>query len=280
MYLFQHFFPSLITAALVCAAVFLPGLWVARWRDLGPALGLTAGYLGGHVVAAGWPPFPAREAAQWLPWFALIAAILGLADRKFRLPLPARSTGWLLLCAALIALLLKPGFQYQWSAGGGSVRVGAVVLAMLLISVALDRAASAGESAFSLILILFIAAAGTAVTLMVSGSAFLGQLAAVFAAATGGLLACSLVMKPANLHALNPVATVLLSSLIVSGGFYADLPLASALLLVLGLMTSTVPFRSGIRRSTSILIRAVVACVASALSVVMALRASPPFPSL
>jgi hypothetical protein len=68
----------------------------------GAALGLAVGFLAAFFALKGWPPFPPIDVADWLPYLAVLAMVLGLVEGLARVPDWSR---WLLR-ATLAALLV------------------------------------------------------------------------------------------------------------------------------------------------------------------------------
>jgi hypothetical protein len=100
--------------------------------------------LGGLAIAIGrlaadrWPPFPAKNVANWLPWFAVAAAALGAIDAA----VPRRWLTWplrVLLFGAIAWLTIRglvPHILDTGSAVGWTVGVATLAL---LAAAALDR---------------------------------------------------------------------------------------------------------------------------------------------
>jgi len=145
-----------------------------------------------------------------------------------------RVIAWTVVCAIACRLILQPKFSYDWRWAEGWVRVIAVTLGIVLLTWSLevvDRGPFGRSSMFS---IMTIVCAGTAISLMLSGSVLLGRLPCVISAilmvlflaemAFPALFACGVEAIPLSL---------LCSGLWLSGHFYAELPTASALLLAL-----------------------------------------------
>ena len=145
-----------------------------------------------------------------------------------------RVIAWTVVCAIACRLILQPKFSYDWRWAEGWVRVIAITLGIVLLTWCLeivDRGPFGRSSMFS---IMTIVCAGTAISLMLAGSLLLGQLACVLSAilmvlflaelAFPALFACGVEAIPLSL---------LCSGLWLSGHFYAELPIVSALLLAL-----------------------------------------------
>jgi hypothetical protein len=278
MFLLQQALPGLLVAALLSGVVAFAGrLW--RANNWGDAVALAMGYAGGHAVTIGWPAFPALEATQWLPYFALATMLMGVLDTLLRPPGMLRALIWICYCAGLLRLLLSPKFQYGWSLLEGVFWIVGFAVGMLILASFLDAAVRRDRS-ISSALILTIVACGTCVALMLSGSALLGQMTMVLVAALGAILIVTFLFpKSIEGRAIVPVAVVLLSSLLLTGFFFAELPSASALLLAAAPLPGCLLISFSENNAFSwkpILLRAGVVLALVAISVIIAFRASPP----
>src|SRR5439155_1257018 len=76
--------PAALAAAVAAALLFVFACWWKNASRCAGAIAIGAGYIAGHVVAAGWSPFPSRHATHWLFWFAVIGVIAAAADALVR----------------------------------------------------------------------------------------------------------------------------------------------------------------------------------------------------
>jgi len=236
------------------------------------AVGLA--YLSGHLVITGWMPFPPADTTNWLPYFALLGAVLGASCGVFPAKSWIRVLIFVLVSGEALKLLLKPKFQYGWSLGQGWTWVvslgGATLLLALIVDTLARRAATAGETpAF-----LLITCAGTFGALMLSGSMLLGQFAAVLAAAVFGSLVFA-VGKVAIGPGIVPVFSLILTTLLVSGYFFAELPAVSAVLLAFAPVLALAPIRIP-NKLLAFGVRAALVSVPVIAALVLAFRSSPP----
>jgi hypothetical protein len=250
-------------------------LW--RTSDWADAVALGVGYACGHVVTAGWPALPPAEATQWLPYFAIGVAIVGVVDTLLRPPGSLRAMIWFLCCAGLLRLLLSSKFQYGWSFWGGALWVVVLAAGMLVLTLFFDKAAQR-DASVSVPLIVAILAGGTGFSLMLSASLLLGQLAIVLAAAAGAIVLVGFLLPNAvNGRGIAPVASAVLVGLWLSGYFFAELSSATGLLLaaspIPALMLVLLDESGNPRRG--LLLRAVLVAVPVALAVFLAFRTSP-----
>ena len=123
----------MLAAALISGLVAIAGrLWKANsWAD---AVALAIGYVGGHMVAVGWPAFPPGEATQWLPYFAILVMFVAVLDTLLRPAGSVRALIWFLLCAGILRLLLGSKFQYGWSPLEGSLWITCLSAGMLVLT--------------------------------------------------------------------------------------------------------------------------------------------------
>lgn len=277
MFLLQQLLPAVLATALVSGVLAIAGrLWrVSNWVD---AVALGVGYACGHIVTAGRPAFPPAEATQWLPYFAIGVAILGVLDTLLRPPGSLRALIWFLCCAALLRLLLSSKFQYGWSFWGGALWIVVLAAGMLILTLFFDKATQR-DASVSFPLIVAILAGGTGLSLMFSGSMLLGQLAIVLAAAAGAIALVGLLLpNTVNGRGIAPVASAVLAGLWLSGYFFAELSSATGLLLAASPIPALmlVLFDESGSPRRGLLLRAVMVAVPVALAVFLAFRASPP----
>jgi len=137
--LFKQMLPSAALAAAVATALLfvLARWWKSESRCAG-AIAIGAGYIAGHVLTAGWPPFPPRSATHWLFWFAVIGVVAAAADVLVRPKGTVRFVAWAIICTIACRLILQPKFSYAWSAAEGWLRVFAIALAIVVLTFCLD----------------------------------------------------------------------------------------------------------------------------------------------
>ena len=232
MFLLKQILPAVIMAMVVAAGICSLGLYVGRDRArkaLAPvAIGIA--YLSGHLFVAGWATFPPSDTTNWLPYFALAVGVLGALCELFPTKAWIRVIVLVAVSTGALRLLLKPRFQYGWSVSQGWVWILSLAGAILLLALILDALVRLPVMAIELPAWLAIIAGGTFAALMLSGSMLLGQLAALLGAAVFGTLVF-VARKVALGRGVAPVFALLLGVLLTSGYFFAELPLASAILL-------------------------------------------------
>src|SRR5438552_15033089 len=71
--------PAALAAAVAAALLFVFACWWKNASRCAGAIAIGAGYIAGHVVAAGWAPSPSRYATHWLFGFAVVRVIAAAA---------------------------------------------------------------------------------------------------------------------------------------------------------------------------------------------------------
>jgi hypothetical protein len=279
MQLLKQMLPSAALAAVVAAALlFIFARWWKSASRCAGAIATGAGYVAGHVLAAGWPPFPPRNATHWFFWFAVIGVIAAGADALVRPKGPVRLVTWTIICTIACRLILQPKFSYAWSAAEGWLRVIAIALGVVVLTCCLDLVERRPFGTATLFSATTVLCGGACIALILSGSLLLGQLACVLSAiaATCFLLSIAVTAPFPPSGAAAPLSLVC-TGLWLSGFFYAELPAASALLLALALAIALLPVGRGNRSQSRVLVyRIAFVTVPVAIAVVLAFHASPP----
>jgi hypothetical protein len=276
MFLLKQILPAAVMAMMAAAAVCGFALYWGKERArgaLGPlAIGLA--YLSGHLVITGWVSFPPTDTTNWLPYFALAAAVLGASCGVLAIKAWVRVVIFALVAAGALRLLLKPKFLYGWSLTEGCIWVACLAGAMVLLAVILDALVRRSATAIEMPAFLLIICAGTFGALMLSGSMLLGQFAAVLGAAVFGSLVFT-ARKVALGRGIVPVFSLLVGALVVSGYFFAELPATSAVLLAFAPILTLIPIGLPSKLLASG-IRAALVSVPILIALVLAFRSSPP----
>lgn len=243
------------------------------------ALALGAGYVAGYLTLLGLPPFPPVEANQWIVLLAIVAALLALVDSFHRTPGWLRHGLRLLLSFAVPWLVLGPMREHTWSTGESllwSAGSGLVLFGLITAAETTTRQSRGVSMPLSLLTL----GVGTSLVLALSGSALLGQLGGVLSAALGAVLVFAW-WRPDVEMSRGPAAVVLvvLAGLWLSGYFYAEVPAASALLLlgapgVVWLVLLT-PLRRVEKPWKLALVRTTAMLIPVAIAVVIALGSGP-----
>jgi hypothetical protein len=277
--LLKQILPSAASAAAVAATLrFIFGRWWKKADACAAAIAIGGGYIAGHVLTAGWSSLPPRNATHWVFWFAVIGTIVGTADAFVRPRATVRVIGWTIVCAIACRLILQPKFSYDWRWSEGWVRVITITLAIVLLTWSLqvvDRQSFGRSSMFS---IMTIVCAGTAISLMLAGSLLFGQLACVISAILMVLFLAEMAFPALSACGAGAIPLSLLcSGLWLSGHFYAELPIVSALLLALAPAVALLaPVRENSSQWRALAHRTALATAPVIVAVAIAFHSSPP----
>jgi hypothetical protein len=279
MQLLKQMLPSAALGAAVAGALlFVFARWWNSANRCAGAVAIGAGYVAGHVLAAGWPSFPPRSATHWLFWFAVIGVIVAVADTLVRPKETVRLITWAIISTIACRLILQPKFSYAWGAAEGWLWVFAIALGVVALTCCLDLIERRPFGPATLFSVTTVLCAGTCIALMLSGSLLLGQLACILSAIAATcfllIIAVTVLFHPSGAAA--PLSLVC-AGLWLSGFFYAELPASSALLLALAPAGALLPL--GKERSSQwrgLVFRIAFVAVPVAIAVALAFQASPP----
>lgn len=230
------FTPVFVPAAFAGVALIVSWrLW--RRRDStsnggwGGAIGFGLAYFTGYVLLAGWPEVPPVRAATWQACFALILAVLGLAQRWWNWSwftgIPVR----LVVSATFAALLLQNLLEYTWDRQQAFAWIGGLAVAITIIWESTERL-NAQRPGASVPLAYWVLFALAAITFVTAGSALLGQLSGALAAACGAALV--LAWWAPRLSLAGGAATVFVpmyAGMLMQAYFFGELPVWSAVVM-------------------------------------------------
>jgi hypothetical protein len=279
MQLFKQMLPSAALAAGVAGALlFVLPHWGRIARRSAGAIAVGAGYIAGHVLTAGWAPFPPRSATHWLSWFAVIGVITAVVDAFVRPKGMVRLVIWTIICVIVCRLILQPKFSYAWSALTGWLWVFVIALSVVALTCCVDLVERRPVGPATLFSIMTVLDAGTCLALMLSGSLLLGRLACILAAIAAACFLLTIV-RPAPFQSSGAAVpfSLISAGLWVSGLFYSELPVASAVFLGIAPVLALFPRREkSLPRWLGLACRAGFVALAAAVAVLFAFRASPP----
>lgn len=201
-------------------------------RQWAVPLVLGAGLAAGWVGMLGWPAFPPTEAIHRLFYFVIAAALLGAVHSRWQ------STGlrWgirISLTAAVVWLFLAPIRDYEWEGVARWYWLCGLTAGMIGTWTSLAALAKR-LPAVSILPPLIVVAGGTSATCLLSGFAKFAQLGGVL---TAVLAVCWLVSRWRRSLTLAAgsadVVAVFLAGLWLGGYFFAEMPIAAAVLLAL-----------------------------------------------
>jgi hypothetical protein len=279
MQLLKQMLPSAALGAAVAAALlFVFARWWKSPSRCAGAIAIGAGYVAGHVLAAGWSSFPPRHATHWLFWFAVIGIIAAAADALVRPKGTIRLVTWAIICTIACRLILQPKFSYAWRAAEGWLWVFAIALGVVVLTCCLELVEHGPFGTATLFSVTTVVCGGACVALILSGSLLLGELACILSAIAGTcFLLIIAVTAPFHPRGAGAPLSLVCAGLWLSGFFYAELPAASALLLALAPAISLLPVgKESYSQSRVLAYRIAFVAVPVAVAVVLALRASPP----
>jgi hypothetical protein len=275
MLLLEQILPAAVIAMMVAAGVCGFALCWGKERArnvLGP-VAVGSAYFAGHLFATGWAAFPPADTTNWLPYFAMAAAVLGAFCGVLEIKAWPRVLIFGLVSAGALRLLLKGKFSYGWSLPEGCIWVTGLAGAMVLLAIVIDALVRRSATVFEMPAFLLIICAGTFGALMLSGSMLLGQFAAVLGAAVFGSMVFT-ARRVAFGRGIVPVFSLLVGALIVSGYFFAELPITSGVLLAFAPVSALIPISLPGKLLTSA-IRIALVSVPVAGAVIWAFRSSP-----
>lgn len=277
MFLLKQILPA-VTVAIVSSILvsMISIIWIKSRAQRISALSfsIAIGYTCAHFFLTGWPSsFPPVNALQWLPIFALVAAASSLIF-SFPTRKSARILLFSLLAIGALRLLLQAPFRYVWSNSTGWIWVVGLGITIVLLAEITNSISKRSSFFFETPLFLFLACSGTSLALSLSGSLLLGQYAGVLGAALTGTLI--LLWKNSESRVFPSfVFSLLFVALIISGYYFSNLPLESALLLGISPALTLAPLPLSIPWQL-LSVRILFMVIPITLALFLAFKASPP----
>jgi hypothetical protein len=262
---------SLLKGVLLPGAISLALFWVgwagagkteqARGRAWVGALAVGLAVAAAYILTLGWPGFPPTDTTRWLPFAALLGAVLGLIAAPASSPWGLTALLRLAASVALPLAVLQPTIRYTWQESAW-LWIGGIALALFVLWTTTDIAARrlAGPA---MPLSLGAATALLAVALVLGRSAMLAQAGGMLAAAVGAAFLVAL-WRPHLLLAFGamPVFMLVYAALLLSGHFFAELPALHTVLLALApaatMLAAGIPAQRRALRSVVALLLALV----------------------
>ena len=273
-----------VVPALVAALLAVMAGWAGRRAGVpGAAQAAVALALGAGVIAAclgiAWPTFPPIDVTHRIPWLVLAAVLLGFFESIHPSPAWARWENRLLLAVLVLGVILGPVLGADWPSRRDLLVQGGLVLAVLIAWTNVE-ALAAGRSTAVVVPALLVIGSGTAVAALLSGYAVLGQIAGgLTAPAAGGVWVSSWWLPDRSLSRGGvPVLVASLAAFLIVGHVYANLPLASAVLLGAAPLAAWLAWVGPARRLApwqSALLAAVLMLVPAGVAVGLAFGAAP-----
>lgn len=236
----QAILPAIIGTLLVTSiTAALLALSARPWQGAGkqpnpawgPALGLGVGYAIAHGYLMGWPAFPPVSGKQWVFVLALISALLATIRHFTRGPRGRCYFMCGLLSLAVPLTTLQAKLKFGWELGEAVPAIGLIAALVFLWLLSNEERANEGEGA-AVPLALAVSTFGASAALGLSSSATLAELAGMLTAGISiYVLACWRWQFLSITGGGVSVVGVVLAGLLINGYFFAELPLAGALLL-------------------------------------------------
>ena len=246
----------------------------AGWL-VGVALGV--GYIVGYIGLEGLPPFPPREGVHWLCYFALIGLILGVF---WHLSLLGRLIAQVIVSIVAPRLLLSSMFKYSWGQVEGIIWWMGIAFVVFIFWNIVQRSFTLLPSGGWHPFVYFGLSGGTALILAVSGSLRLAQHAGILVALFAAIWITAFFLRPADKVPVfpigaSPVIALAFAGIWMNGYFYEEVPVASAILLLLSLFLTPVGQiaavqRLGVRRSAFVQVGIIALPVVIAIGIAVA----------
>ena len=211
---------------------------------------LSVGYIVGYIGLEGLPSFPPREGVHWLCYLALIGLLLGIF---WHLALWGRLIAQVVVSIAVPRLLLGSMFKYTWGQVEGIIWWVCLAVVIFIFWHTVQQSftvlPSGGWSPF----VYFGLSGGTALVLALSGSLRLAQHAGILVALFVAIWIITLVLRSADAVSVFPlgastVIALALAGIWMNGYFYEEVPVASAILLLISLFLAPVGRVAAIRK--------------------------------
>ena len=227
MLVLQLFAMSVLLPAVFSGSLLYLGLRLGWGDSRASALALGLAIYLSYGLALGFPPWPPIEATQRLvvcgPLLVIPVALMRMLGRNgpWAWSVPA------VLVALFFLALFQPSIEYSWKGSDAALWIGGTTMLSILFWMHSSWAAQAEQAWLALAAVVFMGM--LAVALAATGSALLGQVAGVVAAALGGFTLLALRVSPTEIaQRIIPSFAFFAASLIAIGHLYSELPAASA----------------------------------------------------
>jgi len=238
-----------------------------RRGTLVTGLALAGAYAVVFGLLLGWPALPPVDVTQSSPWLALVAVALGVGLATAR---PAwRLATTALFGVAIGAWLVSPLVPHALDGGLAALHVAFVAGVFVALDLGLRRGLDGLEPASGAGAVAAVAG-GSALVVLLSDVASLGQVTGALAAAAGGLAALGLLRPRAvDARAASLVVAAILTTNLASAVLYAAGRIEVVALLALAPL-SLVVARRWLTRSRRLLVRAVLPALVAGVPVAAA----------
>lgn len=285
MSLIQQLFLGLLLPAIIGGGIFIFARSLSSKVDAKQqggfsgwliAAALGVGYIVGYIGLERLPPFPPKLGTHWLCYLAII----GLIVAGFW-----HSALWRRIAQAAVSiiiprLLLSSTFKYTWGQVEGIIWWVCLAIALFIFWRLVEQSFSTLLPGASCPFVYFGIFGGTALVLALSGSLRLAQHSGVLVALFAVSWAITLVLQHNSQRFVfpsgaSPIVTLLLAGIWMNGHFFAEVPTASTILLLISLPLAWIGQiaavqRFGGRRSTLVQIAAIAFPVIIAIGIAVA----------
>lgn len=198
------------------------------------AAALGVGYIVGYLGMEGLPVFPPKQGIHWFCYLAII----GLIVASFWHLGVWGPIAQIAISIITPRLLLTSTFKYTWGPIEGIIWWVGLAVAIFIFWHFLEQSFSTLPSGASGPFVYFGLCGGTALVLALSGSLRLAQHCGVLVAFFAASWMITLVLQRDRKkfvfpHNVSPILTLLLIGIWMNGSFFAEVPAASAILLVI-----------------------------------------------
>ena len=198
------------------------------------AAALGVGYIIGYLGLEGLPAFPPKLGTHWLCYLAIVGLIVG---RFWHVALWG-PIAQIAISIAIPRLLLTSTFKYTWGPIEGVIWWVCLAVAIFIFWHFVERSFSTLPAGASGPFVYFGLSGGTALILALSGSLRLAQHGGILVALFAASWILTLVLQRDRQRfifprGVSPILTLLLIGIWMNGYFFAEVPAASAMLLVI-----------------------------------------------
>ena len=201
------------------------------------AAALGVGYIVGYLGLEGLPAFPPKQGVHWLCYLAIIGLIVG----RFWHRAVWGPIAQIAISIIIPRLLLTSTFKHTWGPIEGIIWWVCLAVAIFSIWHFVEQSFSALPSGASGPFVYFGLSGGTALILALSGSLRLAQHCGILVALFAASWIVTLVLQRDRKQFVfprgaSPIMALLLIGIWMNGYFFAEVPAASAILLVISLL--------------------------------------------
>lgn len=199
----------------------------------GAGIACTLGFVAAWFAIYGWPALPPRDVTQWLPFLAVLAAVVGIVESATRFGIGLRWVVRVVAIAIALTTQVAPLFQTTWTPMTGALWTAGFGLLWLVGWLFLEQLTSRTGRSWSAFVLMALGACISAACGL-SSSAAIAQAGGMLTAALGALWIVTLFARNFEWKtSVLPVAAILLPALLVNACCYAELrPMTTGLLVL------------------------------------------------